>query len=78
MALAFMSVKVSPISRGAAILVVVVGLFTIALVNLFAGIAFVVLGMVLYWLLYRFARKVRREIEGVNPDKPSRSRTETA
>jgi len=59
-----MSVRVSPISRGAALLIVFVGLFTFAYINDVAGIAFVVLGIALYWLLYRFARKVKREIEG--------------
>jgi membrane protein implicated in regulation of membrane protease activity len=57
-----MSVRVSPISRGAAVLIVIVGLFTIAYINEIAGIAFVVLGIALYWLLYRFARKVEREV----------------
>ena len=57
----------SPISRGAAVLIVVVGLFTILYVNPFAGVAFVVLGVALYWLLYRFARRVKREVEGREP-----------
>ncbi|HYC11712.1 MAG TPA: hypothetical protein VEC02_03520 [Nitrososphaerales archaeon] len=58
-----MSVRVSPISRGAAVLIVIVGLFTMAFVNPIAGVAFVVLGVALYWFLYRFARRVRREVE---------------
>ncbi|HME18128.1 MAG TPA: hypothetical protein VKF15_00130 [Nitrososphaerales archaeon] len=65
-----MSVRVSPISRGAALLIVVVGLFTIAYINDIAGVVFVVLGTVLYWLLYRFAHRVRREIEEKGPRKP--------
>ena len=44
-------------------LIVIVGLFTMAFVNPVAGVAFVVLGIALYWLLYRFARRVKREIE---------------
>ena len=63
-----MSVRVSPISRGAALLIVLVGLFTIAFVNPVAGVAFVVLGIVLYWLLYRFARKVKSEIGKAGPN----------
>jgi len=51
-------------------LIVFVGLFTIAYINDVAGIAFVALGIILYWLLYRFARKVRREVEGKGPRNP--------
>jgi membrane protein implicated in regulation of membrane protease activity len=64
-----LSVRVSPISRGAAFLIIVIGLFTIAYINDIAGIVFVVLGIALYWLLYRFARRVRREIEEKGPKK---------
>jgi len=52
------------------LLIVVVGLFTIAYINDIAGVVFVVLGTVLYWLLYRFAHRVRREIEEKGPRKP--------
>jgi len=45
------------------VLIVIVGLFTMAFVNPIAGVAFVVLGVALYWFLYRFARRVRREVE---------------
>jgi membrane protein implicated in regulation of membrane protease activity len=62
-----LSVRVSPISRGAALLIVVIGLFTYAYINDVAGIAFVALGIALYWLLYRFARRVRREVEDSGP-----------
>ena len=58
-----MSVRVSPISRGAAVLIIALGVLTFALVNAIAGVAFILLGAVLYWLLYRFARRVRREVE---------------
>ncbi len=63
-----MSVRVSPISRGAALLIIVVGLVTLVLagdiVGDVAGVVFLVLGIVLYWLLYRFAGRVEREIGG--------------
>ena len=57
-----MSVRVSPISRGAALLIVVIGLITFVYIDPIAGVAFLVLGLVLYWLLYRFARKLGKEI----------------
>jgi hypothetical protein len=60
-----MSVKVSPISRSASLLIVVVGIFTLLvgwatgiLEDSIAGIAFIILGIVLYRLLYVFGRKV--------------------
>ena len=47
-------------------MIIVVGLVTLVLagdiVGDVAGVAFLVLGVMLYWLLYRFARKVEREI----------------
>lgn len=60
-----MSVRVSPVSKGAALLIMVVGIFTYVFVNDIAGIAFLMLGIVLYWLLYRFARRVEREAKEV-------------
>jgi glycopeptide antibiotics resistance protein len=62
-----LSVKVSPISRGAALLIMVVGLLTFVFVNDIAGLIFVVLGIALYWMLYRLAHRVRREIEEQSP-----------
>jgi len=56
-------VTVSPVSRLAAILLIVLGIFTMAFVLVIAGIALVVLGLVLYWLLYRFSAKVERELK---------------
>ncbi|MGD1054505.1 MAG: hypothetical protein ABR867_00270 [Nitrososphaerales archaeon] len=57
--------KVSPISRSASLLIVVVGIFTLLvgwatgiLEDSIAGIAFIILGIVLYRLLYVFGRKV--------------------
>jgi uncharacterized membrane protein HdeD (DUF308 family) len=64
-----LSIRVSPISRTAAILIIVVGLFVLAAglttgdtANLVAGIAFSALGIALYLLLFWFARRVQREI----------------
>ena len=57
-----MSVRVSPISRFAAILIIVLGVFTLFFVNQIAGIAFLALGAILYALLYRFTAKLNAEI----------------
>ena len=64
-----MSVRVSPISKLAAILIIAVGAFVLLaafvtgeLASYIAGSAFVVLGVVLYILLIWFTRKLRREI----------------
>lgn len=58
-----MSVRVSPVSRGAALMIIVVGVFTYIFVNDIAGIAFLLLGVILYWLLYRFARRIEHEVK---------------
>jgi ABC-type uncharacterized transport system permease subunit len=65
-----LSVRVSPISRTAAILIILLGLFLLAggiasmeLDSIVAGIAVTVLGVALDILLYRFTRKVKRELE---------------
>jgi hypothetical protein len=60
-----LSVKVSPISRSAALLIVMIGILTYYFVNDVAGIVFIALGVILYWLLYRFTRKVVKEVEVV-------------
>jgi len=57
-----LSVRVSPISRTAAILIIVLGVFTLLFVNAIAGIAFLALGLALYALLYRFTAKLNTEI----------------
>jgi membrane protein YdbS with pleckstrin-like domain len=64
-----MSVRVSPISRMAAILIIGVGAFVLLaafatgeLASYIAGTAFVVLGVVLYLILIWFTRKLHREI----------------
>ena len=70
-----MSVRVSPISKVAAILIIVVGAFVLLaafvtgdLASYIAGSAFVVLGVVLYLLLIWFTRKLRREISEIERD----------
>ncbi len=45
-------------------MIIAVGILTFVYVNGIEGIAFVLLGVVLYWLLYRFARRVEREVKG--------------
>jgi membrane protein implicated in regulation of membrane protease activity len=40
----------------------IIGVLTFLFINPIAGIAFFVLGVVLYWLLYRFTRKLAREV----------------
>ncbi|MDG6938244.1 MAG: hypothetical protein JRN42_06875 [Nitrososphaerota archaeon] len=64
-----MAVRASPISKTAAILIIIVGIFVL-LAGLLArvvaseveGIAFIALGLALYGLLRRFTRKLRGEI----------------
>lgn len=46
----------------AAILIIVLGVFTLLFVNQFAGIAFLALGVVLYALLYRFTARLNAKI----------------
>jgi divalent metal cation (Fe/Co/Zn/Cd) transporter len=60
-----MSVKVSPISRFVSLLIIAIGVFTLlvgwatgTLEDSIAGIAIIILGIVLNVLLYRFDRKV--------------------
>lgn len=62
-----MSVKVSPISRSASLLIIAIGIFTLLagwatgiLEYSIAGIAFIILGVVLYRLLFVLGRKVER------------------
>jgi membrane protein implicated in regulation of membrane protease activity len=64
-----LSVRASPMSRTAAILIIAIGvfvLFTGVLADVFAseveGIAFIILGVALYGLLLRFTKKLQREI----------------
>lgn len=65
-----MSVRVSPISRTAAILIILVGLFVLftGLVagvpaSEIAGAAFIVLGVSLYMLLFRITRRMERDVD---------------
>jgi len=64
-----MSVRVSPISRTAAVLIVAIGIFVLLggfatgdLASYVAGTAFIALGAVLYLLLIWFTKKLKREI----------------
>ncbi len=57
-----MSVRVSPISRAAAILIMALGVFTFVFVNDIAGVVFIVLGVILYALLFRFTKRVEHEL----------------
>ena len=64
-----MSVRVSPISKMAAILIMAIGAFVLLggfvtgeLASYIAGSAFVVLGVILYVLLIWFTRRLRREL----------------
>ena len=62
-----MVVVVSPVSRLAAILIILLGIFTLVFVPpLIVGILIIVLGVALYWLLYRFSARVERELSEVD------------
>lgn len=63
-----MSIRVSPISKTAAILIVAIGVFVLftglvadVAASDVAGVAFIVLGGFLYWFLYRFAKDFDRK-----------------
>ena len=64
-----MSVRVSPISRTAALLIIAVGVFVLVAglttgeaASDIAGVVFIALGLFLYGFLLRFTRKLEREI----------------
>jgi hypothetical protein len=66
-----MSVRVSPVSKTAAIIIIALGLFLLVGglaaqedETIVAGVAVTVLGVVLYRLLFRFTKKIERELEG--------------
>ena len=68
-------VRVSPISRMAAILIIGVGAFVLfaaiitgELASYITGIAFIVLGVALYLILIRFTRKLARDIGQLEKD----------
>jgi membrane protein implicated in regulation of membrane protease activity len=70
-----MSVRVSPVSKLAAILIMGVGAFVLLagivtgeLASYVAGSAFLVLGVILYALLIWFTRKLEREIGEIQKD----------
>jgi predicted MFS family arabinose efflux permease len=63
-----MSVRVSPVSRFVSLLIIAIGIFTLVgglatgiLEDSIAGTAFIILGIVLYRLLYVFDTKVQRQ-----------------
>jgi len=64
-----MSVRVSPVSRSAALLIILIGILTYYFINDVAGIIFIALGVILYWLLYRFTKRVVKEVEEAKPGK---------
>jgi len=64
-----MSVRASPVSRTAAILIIAIGVFVLLggfatgeLASYIAGTAFIILGVALYLLLIWFTKKLKREI----------------
>ncbi|MDG6989313.1 MAG: hypothetical protein JRN21_08360 [Nitrososphaerota archaeon] len=64
-----MAVKASPISKTAAVLIILMGAFVLFtglvagdLASDVAGTAFIVLGVALYGLLSRFTRKLKGEV----------------
>jgi len=70
-----MSVRVSPISKTAAILIIAIGAFVLLggfvtgdLASYIAGSAFIILGVILYVLLIWFTKKLRREIGEIEKD----------
>jgi membrane protein implicated in regulation of membrane protease activity len=66
-----LAVRASPISKTASILIILIGAFVLftgivagALANDVAGVAFIALGLALYWLLLRFTKKLQTEFSG--------------
>jgi membrane protein implicated in regulation of membrane protease activity len=66
-----LAVRASPISKTAAILITIVGLFVLltgliarVVTNEVEGAVFIILGLVLYGVLRRFTKKLRRELRG--------------
>ncbi len=65
-----MSIRVSPISRTAAILIIAVGAFVLLaglstgeVASDVSGVVFIALGVFLYLFLLRFTRKLGRQID---------------
>ena len=70
-----MSVRVSPISRTAAILIVAVGVFVLLaglstgeVASDVSGVVFIALGVFLYLFLLRFTRNLGRQLEEAGKD----------
>jgi hypothetical protein len=73
-----LSVRASPISKTAAILIIAIGVFVLIgalvtgdLASYIAGSAFVILGVVLYLLLGWFTGKLKREIAEIEKGQPA-------
>jgi membrane protein implicated in regulation of membrane protease activity len=67
-------VRVSPISKTAALLIIAIGVFVLftglvadVLASEVAGAAFIILGLILYGVLFRFTRKLERDINSAKP-----------
>ena len=72
------TVRVSPISKMAAFLIIAVGVVVLLaafatgeLASYIAGTAFVALGVVLYLILVRFTRKLAKDIARMEQDQPA-------
>jgi membrane protein implicated in regulation of membrane protease activity len=70
-----MSVRASPISKTASILIIAIGAFVLLggfvtgdLASYIAGTAFIVLGVALYLLLIWFTKKLRRQVSEIEKD----------
>jgi divalent metal cation (Fe/Co/Zn/Cd) transporter len=70
-----LSVRVSPISRTAAILIVAVGVFVLLaglstgeVASDVSGVVFIALGVFLYLFLLRFTRNLGRQLEEAGKD----------
>jgi len=68
-------VRVSPISKMAALLIIGVGVFVLfaaivtgEIASYIAGTSFVALGVILYLILIRFTRKLAKEIGQIEHD----------
>lgn len=66
-----MSVRVGSLSRTAAMLIIAIGVITLFIVNIVAGLAIIVLGVFLYALRDRFNRRVARSLKEAEARPPS-------
>lgn len=63
-------VKTSGLSRGATILMIILGILTFIFVNRLAGIALILLGVAMYLFNRRFVARLQRSVEA-GPSNPS-------